>query len=73
MISCAVLVGHIREMTNAYRILYGNPEGTRHIAIHIPRWEHNVITELTEIACSGVAWFHVNPDKTCDGLLKKGQ
>jgi hypothetical protein len=47
--SCAGVAAHIGEMTNAYRILHGNPEGTRYMGIHNRRWEHNVTTELTEI------------------------
>jgi hypothetical protein len=42
-------VSHIREMRNAYKILYGKPEGKRPPVRPKRRWEYNIKMDLKYI------------------------
>jgi hypothetical protein len=39
------------EMSNAYDILIGKPEGKRPLGRPMPRWEDNIIIDFREIVC----------------------
>jgi hypothetical protein len=41
-------VTRIGEVTNAYRVLVGNPEGKRRRRITRRKWEYNIKTDLSE-------------------------
>jgi hypothetical protein len=51
------------EMTIAYSILVGKPEGKRPLGRPRRRWENNVRMDLNEIRCEGVDWIHVAQDR----------
>jgi hypothetical protein len=45
------------EKRNAYRILVGNPEGTRQLGRPRRRWVDNIKIDLTEIEWDGMDWI----------------
>jgi hypothetical protein len=47
------------EMTNAYKILVGKPEGKRQLGRPRCRWEDNNRTDLRESGWEGVDWMHL--------------
>jgi hypothetical protein len=47
------------EMTNAYRILVGEPEGKRPLGRFTHRWEDNIKMYLRETGWEGVDWMHL--------------
>jgi hypothetical protein len=48
---------HMGEMTNAYSILVGKPEGKRLLG-RPGQWEDNIRRGLREIRWEGVDWMH---------------
>jgi hypothetical protein len=58
--------GHVaftREMTGAYNILVGRPEGRRPLGRPRRRWEDNIKMDLREIRFGDVDWIHLGKDR----------
>jgi hypothetical protein len=51
------------EMTNAYNILVGKPEGKRPLGRPRCRREDNIRMDFREIRCESVDWMHLAQDK----------
>jgi hypothetical protein len=51
----------MREMSNAYKILFGNSEGKRPFARSWRRWHYKTDREGTDWA--GVDWIHLAEDR----------
>jgi hypothetical protein len=51
------------EMTNAYRILVGKPEGRRPLGRPRRRWVDNIKMDLREIGWDGTDWIDVAQDR----------
>jgi hypothetical protein len=50
----------MREVRNAYKILFGKPEGKRPLR----RWENNIRMDLREMNWEGgVDWMHLDQDR----------
>jgi hypothetical protein len=52
----------MRAMRNAYKILVGNPEGTRLLGRPRCRWEDNIKMDHGEIRCvvwNGLIWLRI--------------
>jgi hypothetical protein len=47
------------EMTNAYKVLVGKPEGKRQLRRPQHKWENNIRTDLKEIGWEGVDSINV--------------
>jgi hypothetical protein len=47
------------EKRNAYRILVGNPEGTRPLGRPRRRLVNNIKRDLREIGWDGMYWIHL--------------
>jgi hypothetical protein len=45
------------EKRNAYRILVGNPEGTRPLGRPRRRWVDNIKIDLRELGWDGMGWI----------------
>jgi hypothetical protein len=45
------------EKRNAYRVLVGNPEGSRLLGRPRRRWEDNIKTKLIEIGWGDMGWW----------------
>jgi len=56
-------VAHMREMTNACKILTGGPEGKRLLGRTRRRCEDSIRTDLSEIVCEVVGWIHLAQDR----------
>jgi hypothetical protein len=50
---------HIREIRDAYNILFGKPEGKRPLGRHRRRWEDTIKMDLGEIRWKGAKWMHL--------------
>jgi hypothetical protein len=51
-------VARMREKSNAYRILVGNPEGKRPLGRPRRRWVYNIKIDLREIGWMvGIGWI----------------
>jgi hypothetical protein len=50
------------EVSNAYNILVGKPEGKRSLGRPRCRWEDNRRVYLKEIGWEGVDWIHLAQD-----------
>jgi hypothetical protein len=50
-------IAHMRERTDAYRILVLKPEGKRQLEKPWHRCENNIRTDLKEIRWKGVDWI----------------
>jgi hypothetical protein len=60
------LAGHVArigEMSNAYNILVGKPEGKEPLGRPRCRWEDNIRMDLREIEWEGVVWIHLAQGK----------
>jgi hypothetical protein len=55
-------VARIGEMWNAYKILFGKPEGKRPHGRPRSKWEDKIIMVLKQIGWEGVEWFHLAQD-----------
>jgi hypothetical protein len=58
--------GHVARMgekMNAYRILWGNPEGKRSLRKPRRRWVDNIKMDLTEIGRVGMDWIDLAQDR----------
>jgi hypothetical protein len=51
------------EVSNAYEILVGKPEGTNPAVRPRRRWEDNIKMDLRELGCKGVDWMHLRQDR----------
>jgi len=51
------------EMTNAYNILVGKPEGKRPFGRPRCRWEDNVRMDIRKTGSEVMDWIHVAQDK----------
>jgi hypothetical protein len=47
------------EMTNAYKMVVGKPEGKRPLRRSRCRWEDNIRIDLKEIGWENVNWIHL--------------
>jgi hypothetical protein len=47
------------DMTNAYKVLVGNPEGRRFLRGSRCRWENNIKVDPGEILFEFVEWIHL--------------
>jgi hypothetical protein len=50
------------EVSNAYKILVGEPEGKRSLERSRHRWEDNIRVDLKKIGWEGVDWIHLAQD-----------
>jgi hypothetical protein len=50
------------EVSDAYNILVGRPEGRRPLGIPRRRWEDNIKIDLREIGFGDVDWIHLAQD-----------
>jgi hypothetical protein len=50
------------EITNAYKISVGKPEGKRPLRRRSHRWEDNIRMDLREIEWEVVDWIHLVQD-----------
>jgi hypothetical protein len=60
------LAGHVAcmgEVTGAYNILVGRPEGRRPLGRPRRRWEDNIKMDLREIEFGDVDWIHLAQDR----------
>jgi hypothetical protein len=55
--------GTNREVSNAYKILVGKPEGKRSLGRPRCRWEDNIRVDLKDIGWEGVDWIHLAQDR----------
>jgi hypothetical protein len=58
--------GHVAQMRakrNAYRILVGNPEGTRPLERPRHRWMDNIKIDFREIGWVGMDWIDLAQDR----------
>jgi hypothetical protein len=53
----------MRARRNAYRILVGEPEGSRPLGGPRRRWEDNIKMDLREIEWGGTDWIHLVEDR----------
>jgi hypothetical protein len=51
------------EVTGAYNILVGRPEGRRPLGRRRRRWEDNIKMDLGEIGFGDLDWIHLGQDK----------
>jgi hypothetical protein len=56
-------VAHMGEVTGAYYILVGKPEGRRPMGRPRHRWEDNIKMDLREIEFGDVDWIHLAQDR----------
>jgi hypothetical protein len=52
-------VARVREMRNAYKILFGNSEGKRPLGRPRRRWGHNIRMDVKERGWTDVDWIHL--------------
>jgi hypothetical protein len=57
------------EVSGAYNILVGSPEGRRPLGRPRRRWEDNIKMDLGEIGFGDVDWIHWAEDRAGGGLL----
>jgi hypothetical protein len=53
----------MREMSNAYKILVGKPEGKKSLGTPWHRWKDNIKMDIREIGFGGVKWIDLAQDK----------
>jgi hypothetical protein len=53
----------MEEKRNEYRLLAGNPEGTRLLGGPRRRWVDNIKIDLRAIGCGGVDWIGLTRDR----------
>jgi hypothetical protein len=58
----------ITEETNAYKILFGKPDGKDHLG-NSCRWEGNIKMDLEEIGFEDVDWIHLDRDRFCVNIV----
>jgi hypothetical protein len=63
MVRWAEHVTHMGEMRNAYKILFGKPEGKQSLIRSRHRWEDNIRMDLKEIVWEVVNWMHLSQVK----------
>jgi hypothetical protein len=51
------------EISNAYKILVGKPEGKRPLGRPRHRWEGNIRLDLGKIEWEEVGWMHLAQDR----------
>jgi hypothetical protein len=68
MLRWARYVACTKEMKNAYKTLFGNPEGKRPLGRPRRRW-NDIKTNLREIGLEGEDWIHLAQDREQCGLL----
>jgi hypothetical protein len=56
-------LGHIREITNAYKFLVGKPEGKNPLGRRRRIWEDNIRMDLKEIAWEDEDRIHLDQDR----------
>jgi hypothetical protein len=56
-------VARLGEKRNAYRLLVGNPEGTRPLGRPRRRWVDNIKMDLREIGWDGGDWIDLAQDR----------
>jgi hypothetical protein len=56
-------VARIGENMNAYRILFGKPEGRRTLGRPRCRWVNNIKMDIRETEWSGMDWIDVAQDR----------
>jgi hypothetical protein len=56
-------VARMREVSGAYRILVGRPEGKRPLERPRRRWEDNIKMDLREIGIDGANWIRLAQDR----------
>jgi hypothetical protein len=56
-------VAHVGKMKNAYRFLFGKPEGERPCRRPRHKWEDNIRMVVREIGWEGVDWMHLAQDR----------
>jgi hypothetical protein len=52
-----------REKRNAYRILMGNPEGTRPLGRRKRRWVDNIRMDFREVGWDGMDWIDLTQNR----------
>jgi hypothetical protein len=60
---CAGHVARMGETRNAYRILVGEAEGKRPLAISRRRWVDNIKMDLRETGWDGMDWIELAQDR----------
>jgi hypothetical protein len=58
-----LLIYHIVEKRNAYRILVGMPEEQRPLGRPRHRWDDNIKMDIREIRWGGMDWIHLAQDR----------
>ena len=56
-------VAHMGERSGIYRVLVGQPEGTRPLGRPRHRWEDNIKINLQEVECRGKDWIELAQDR----------
>jgi hypothetical protein len=51
------------ERSGIYRVLVGQPEGTRPLGRPRHRWEDNIKINLQEVECRGKDWIELAQDR----------
>ena len=54
------------EMSGAYRVLVGKPEGKWPFGVLRFRWEDDIKVNFKDIAWEGVDWVDLPRDRSCD-------
>ena len=56
-------VAHMEERSGIYKVLVGQPEGTRPLGRPRHRWEDNIKMDLQEVGCGGIDWIELAQDR----------
>ena len=56
-------MARLGEKRGVYRVLVGKPEGKRPLGTPRRRWEDNIKMDLQEVACGGMDWIELAPDR----------
>ncbi|KAJ4432257.1 hypothetical protein ANN_20874 [Periplaneta americana] len=56
-------IAHMGESRNAYRVLFGRPEGKRSLGWPRRRWENNIKMDLREVGYDDREWINLAQDR----------
>jgi hypothetical protein len=62
-LSWAGRVARIGIRRGVYRVLVGKPEGKRPLGRPRRRWDDNIMMDLQEVGCEGVAWIELSEER----------